>query len=118
MLPIEKLEQLARRYRELDELMCSPDVLGDRNQLAKLNEERSDLEPLDRRVRSLPASSTRSIADDEEALGRSRAPRAGADAELPELEAEREALENADPALALADRSQRQEEHHPRNSQR
>ena len=36
MLPLEKLEQLTRRYAELDELMCRPDVLGDRNQLSKL----------------------------------------------------------------------------------
>ena len=31
---------------ELDELMCRPDVLTDRNQLSKLTKERSDLEPL------------------------------------------------------------------------
>jgi len=35
MLPLEKLEQLTRRYAELEELMCRPDVLGDRNQLGK-----------------------------------------------------------------------------------
>jgi len=43
MLPIEKLEQLTRRYTELDELMCRPDVLADRNQLTKLTKEKSDL---------------------------------------------------------------------------
>ncbi|HVJ92613.1 MAG TPA: peptide chain release factor 1, partial [Labilithrix sp.] len=46
MLPFEKLEQLTRRYTELDELMCRPDVLGDRSQLSKLTKERSDLEAL------------------------------------------------------------------------
>ncbi len=46
MLPLEKLEQLTRRYTELDELMCRPDVLTDRNQLSKLTKERSDLEAL------------------------------------------------------------------------
>src|SRR4051794_33526686 len=46
MLPLEKLEQLTRRYTELDELMCRPEVLTDRNQLSKLTKERSDLEAL------------------------------------------------------------------------
>jgi peptide chain release factor 1 len=46
MLPLDKLESLSRRYRELDDLMCQPQVLGDRTQLAKLTKERSDLESL------------------------------------------------------------------------
>ena len=46
MLPIEKLEQLSRRYRDLDELLCRPDVLSDRSQLSKLNKERADLDPI------------------------------------------------------------------------
>ena len=46
MLPLDKLEQLTKRYSELEELMCRPDVLGDRNQLSKVTKERSDLEPL------------------------------------------------------------------------
>lgn len=46
MLPVEKLHQLTRRYAELEELMCRPDVLGDRNQLSKLTKERADLESL------------------------------------------------------------------------
>ncbi len=43
MLPHDKLESLTRRYAELDDLMCQPQVLGDRAQLAKLNKERTDL---------------------------------------------------------------------------
>ncbi|APR99564.1 peptide chain release factor 1 [Pajaroellobacter abortibovis] len=46
MLPIDKLEQLCRRYVELDELLCQPQVLADRNQLSKLNRERIELEPV------------------------------------------------------------------------
>jgi peptide chain release factor 1 len=46
MLPIERLEQLARRYGELEEVLCRPDVLTDRAKSTKLNKERSDLEPL------------------------------------------------------------------------
>ena len=43
MLPLDKLEQLTKRYSELEELMCRPDVLGDRNQLSKVTKELSDL---------------------------------------------------------------------------
>src|SRR4051794_23204172 len=46
MLPIERLEQLSRRYVELDELLCRQDVLSDRDKLTKLNKERSEIEPL------------------------------------------------------------------------
>jgi peptide chain release factor 1 len=75
MLPIEKLEHVVRRYGELEELLCRPDVLSDRNKLSKLNKERSDLEPLVgafAKYRDLD----RRIHDDEEAL---------ADPELREL---------------------------------
>ena len=43
---MEKLEAVERRYQELDHLLCTPEVLGDRTQLQKLNKERSDLEAL------------------------------------------------------------------------
>jgi peptide chain release factor 1 len=43
MLPHDRLESLTRRYAELDDLMCRPQVLADRAQLAKLTKERSDL---------------------------------------------------------------------------
>ena len=43
MLPHDRLESLTRRDAELDDLMCQPQVLGDRAQLAKLNRERSEL---------------------------------------------------------------------------
>src|ERR1700756_1143209 len=43
MLPHDKLEGLTRRYAELDDLMCQPQVLSDRNQLPKLTKEGSDL---------------------------------------------------------------------------
>lgn len=44
MLPIEKLEAVARRFRELEHLLCAPEVLADHNKLTKLNKERADLE--------------------------------------------------------------------------
>ena len=46
MLPLEKLGALARRYRELDDLLCSPGVLADHQRLQKLNRERSEIEPV------------------------------------------------------------------------
>jgi peptide chain release factor 1 len=44
MLPIEKLEAVARRFRELEHLLCAPESLSDPNKLQKLNKERTDLE--------------------------------------------------------------------------
>lgn len=46
MLPIDKLEAIAQRYRELDDLLCSPDVLSDHQRMQRLTRERSEIEPL------------------------------------------------------------------------
>lgn len=46
MIPIEKLESVSRRYRTLDELVCSPAVLSNSAELQKLSRERAELEPL------------------------------------------------------------------------
>ncbi len=46
MLPIDKLESVARRYRTLDELVCSPAVLSNSAELQKLSRERADVEPV------------------------------------------------------------------------
>jgi peptide chain release factor 1 len=99
MLPIEKLERLSRRYSELEELLCRPDVLGDRAQLTKLNKERSDLEPLVSqfsRYRDLE----KKIRDDEEALADPEL-RDLAQAELHELGQERAGLEQTIQLLLL-----------------
>ncbi|HLK41560.1 MAG TPA: peptide chain release factor 1 [Polyangiaceae bacterium] len=99
MLPIEKLEQLARRYGELEQLMCRPEVLGDRAKLSKLNKERSDLEPLVdafARYRALE----KKIREDEEALSDPDL-RALAEAELPSLTGERGQLEQSIRLLLL-----------------
>ena len=93
MLPIDKLEQLARRYGELEEIsaarMCCPTAPD-----PKLNKERSDLEPLVdafARYRDLE----RKIHDDEEALARSRSSASWRWRELPELNAERDRARGA-----------------------
>ncbi len=98
MLPKEKLEAVERRYVELDNLLCSQEVLTDRNRLQKLNKERSDMEPVVLawvRLRDL----LKRIVEDKEALADPDLAEL-ARAELPELEVEREQLER-DVALLL-----------------
>ena len=46
MLPIEKLEGIERRFREIEQQLCDPAVSRDPAQLRKLNKERSDIEPV------------------------------------------------------------------------
>jgi peptide chain release factor 1 len=99
MLPVDKLEMLARRYGELDSLLCDPQVLADRNKLQRLTKERSDLAPVMEafgRYRDLE----KKIRDDEEALGDPEL-RELAQAELPSLQQERTELEAALQLLLL-----------------
>src|SRR5213075_2899721 len=99
MLPIEKLTQLIRRYSELDELMCRPDVLSDRNQLSKLTKERSDLELLVQafgRYREIE----KKLKEDEEALADPEL-RELAELEIPELQASLSGLEKQIQLLLL-----------------
>jgi len=91
MLPIAKLEAVERRFQELEHLLCSPAVLSDPAQLQRLNRERSDIEPVVAafgRLREVE----RKIAEDKEALADPELAEL-AQAELPELNAERERLE-------------------------
>src|SRR5579864_9524337 len=99
MLPIAKLEQLSRRYGELDDLLCQPAVLADRHQLTKLNKERTELEPVVQaftRYRDLE----KKIKDDEEALADPDL-RELAEMELPGLQSERGNLEKSIELLLL-----------------
>jgi len=90
MLPIAKLEAVARRFRELEHLLCSPEVLSDHAKMQKLNKERTELEPVVASFARL-RDVERRIAEDREALSD---PELGelARAELPELEAEQETI--------------------------
>src|SRR5208283_5936746 len=99
MLPRERLEQLAKRFVELDELLCQPQVLGDRQKLARLNRERGEIEPLVvafDKYRDLE----RQIADDEAALADPEL-RELAQVEIPELQAQRASLEDSMRLLLL-----------------
>jgi peptide chain release factor 1 len=99
MLPIEKLNQLVRRYGELEELLCKPEVLADRMRIQKLNKERSDLSPLLEafgRYQDLE----KKIREDEEALADPEL-RELVQGELPELVAQKSQLEGAIQLLLL-----------------
>jgi len=91
MLPKEKLEALVRRYGELEHLLCSQEVLTDRNRLQKLNKERSDMEAVVGAWGRYKDVDKR-VAEDKEMLSDPELAEL-ARAELPELEAERETLE-------------------------
>jgi peptide chain release factor 1 len=96
---MEKLDQLVRRFGELEELLCRPEVLSDRAKAQKLTKERSDLEPLVTamgRYRDLE----KKIRDDEEALGDPEL-RELAQGELPALQEERTRLEGSIQLLLL-----------------
>jgi peptide chain release factor 1 len=99
MIPIDKLEQLARRYGELEEILCRPDVLSDRARSSKLNKERSDLQPIVDALGSY-RSLQRRILDDEQALSDPEL-REFALAELQELNGERDRLESSIQLLLL-----------------
>jgi peptide chain release factor 1 len=96
---MEKLERLARRYDELGELLGSPAVLADRNQVSKLNKERTDLELVVSQLALLQAINKK-IRDDEEALADPEL-RGLVQEELPGLFAERETLSQAIQLLLL-----------------
>ena len=91
MLPIEKLNAVKRRYQELEQLMCDPAVLADRDKLSSYHKERSQLAPVVDAFDGYTALERR-IAEDREALSD---PELGplAEEELPQLEAERGELE-------------------------
>ena len=99
MLPLDKLEQLSRRYGELEDMLCRPEVLNDRARFNKLNKERVDLEPVVAALGRYRAIEGK-IRDDEEALADPEL-RELAQAELPELVAERGRLEQSIQLLLL-----------------
>jgi peptide chain release factor 1 len=99
MLPIAKLEAVARRFNELEHLLCSPAVLNNHNELQRLNKERTDIEPVVTAFGKLCALEKK-IAEDRELLSD---PELGelARGELPDLEAEQAKLEQEIELLLL-----------------
>ncbi len=92
MLPLDKLKSLARRYRELEDMLCRPEIVGDRHQYQKLSKERSDLEGVAGAYDRYSAL-LKKIAEDEAALADPEL-RELVEAELPELKVEQTKLED------------------------
>lgn len=92
MLPVEKLSSIARRYHELEDMLCRPEIVGDRNQFQKLSKERSEIEPVAQAFERYDAL-TKNIATTEAALSDPEL-RELAEAELPELQGQKTSLED------------------------
>lgn len=91
MLPISKLQSLAARFRELDEMLYRPDIASDAERFQRLSRERGELEDL-ARVFDRYLEVDKQIADDEVAL-KDPELRELAEAELPGLREEKATLE-------------------------
>jgi len=92
MLPLDKLGAIARRFRELEDMLCRPEIVGDRQQFQRLSKERSDLENVTNAYERY-ASLLKKIAEDEAALQDPEL-RELVEMELPELKVEQTKLED------------------------
>lgn len=99
MLPIDKLETLEARHRELEELLCVPEVISDAKRYLALRREHADLGLLTAAYGRFKAVE-RQIADDRAALLDPEL-REMAEDELPGLELERAELEKRIEVLLL-----------------
>ncbi len=99
MLPIDKLESLAARWREIEEMLCRPEITSDSDRLTKLTKERAELEDLVAAFDRYQVVESE-IRDGEELLDDPEM-RALAEAELPELRSEKAELEKAIQLLLL-----------------
>ncbi len=91
MIPEQKLEAVTRREAELSQLLCDPETHANPKKLQQLNRERAQILPIVEAFQKLKGL-TRQIQEHKEAL---TDPELGALAaeELPQLEAQHEALE-------------------------
>ncbi len=99
MLPEDKLESLTARYREIEELLCQPNIVSDNKRYTHLTKERAELHEVVEawgRYREVVAD----LADHKEALSDSDL-RELAEEEIPVLDAERVALEEKINVLLL-----------------
>jgi peptide chain release factor 1 len=90
MLPVDKLETLAARFRELEEILCEPDVIADAKRYTALRREHAELGALVE-VYTRYLAVERQLADDRAALADPDL-REMAEEEIPLLEAERSDL--------------------------
>lgn len=99
MLPVDKLESLEARFREVEEMLCQPDVVTDPKRMTALNRERAELMGVVevwRTYRKIEGQ----LADDRAALADPEL-REMVEEEIPELESELAKLESELQVLLL-----------------
>lgn len=99
MIPLDKLESVSKRYREVEHLLCTPEVLADAQKSRKLNEERATIEPLVQAFASWQKTQ-RDLAESEALLGDPEMKEL-AQAEIPQLRSELARLEQEVVTLLL-----------------
>ncbi|UJR85987.1 peptide chain release factor 1 [Sandaracinus amylolyticus] len=99
MLPVDKLESLAMRHEELEELLCRADVISDGKRYAQLRREHGELGPLVETFARWKRTS-KQLDDDRAALADPDL-REMAEEEIPTLEAELDTLANELEVLLL-----------------
>ncbi len=91
MIPLRKLENLSARFREIEEMLCQPNIASDAKRLRKLTQERADLHELVLAFAKYQ-SLQKQLEEDREALNDPEL-RELAEMEIPELEEQIEKLE-------------------------
>jgi peptide chain release factor 1 len=99
MLPIDKLDSLTARFREVDELLCRPDVASDQGRYQKLMRERAELSDVVEAYGRHQSVAAR-LAEDREALSDPELKELALE-EIPALEAELAELEQRIQVLLL-----------------
>ncbi len=99
MLPIEKLKSLSERHRELEELLCVPEIIADTRRYTGLRREHAELGAIAEAF-GRHQKATGQLADDRAALTDPEL-RSMAEEEIPLLEAELEELERSIEVLLL-----------------
>ncbi len=93
MLPIDKLESLSARYREIEERLCQPNVVSDTKRYTGLTKERAELQPLVETYASY-GQVIEDLAGHREAMSDPDLRELAAE-EIPSLEIERDRLEES-----------------------
>ncbi len=99
MLPTQKLESLTARYREIEELLCQPNVVSDAKRYTALTRERADLQDVVEAYARYQQV-TEDLEGHKQALSDPELRELAAD-EIPALEAEKERLEGSINVLLL-----------------
>jgi len=99
MLPTDKLDSLTARYREIEELLCQPNVVSDAKRYTALTKERAELQDVVQAYTRY-GQVVEDLAGHREALSDPELKELAAD-EIPALEAQRDALVDAINLLLL-----------------